>query len=130
MAVAAHPLFSSEQVVPIAGDGCYSPNSSTPSGVLPIRPVLYESHLFTELGGIQCPFWLDGDVKHHLGGLQYTVLCDRSAYASCYKLCVTGDMAMLGWCPPGVFVGIVHLRVPESHTSRPESEYRGCRTLI
>ncbi len=63
------------------------------------------------------PFWLDGDIKHHLGGLQYTVLRDRSVYASCYKLCVTGEMARLGWCPPGVLVGIVHLRVPEPHTA-------------
>src|SRR5258706_13003014 len=30
---------------------------------------------------------------------------------------MTGDMAMLDWCPPGVLVGIVHLRVPESHTA-------------
>src|SRR5258706_3514485 len=52
-----------------------------------------------------------------MGGLQYTVLSDRSAYASCYKLCVTGDMAMLDWCPPGVLVGIVQLEVPESHTA-------------
>src|SRR5258706_2331061 len=130
MAVATHPLFSSVQVVLIAGDGCYSPNGSTPSGVLPIRPVPYESCPFTELGGIQCPSWLDGDVKQHLGGLQYTVLRDCSAYAPCYKLCMTDDMAMLGWCPPGVLVGIVHLQVPESHTSRPESEYRGGWTPI
>src|SRR5258706_203593 len=43
-----------------------------------------------------------------MGGLQYAVLCDRSAYASCYKLCVTGDMAMLDWCPPGVSVSTVN----------------------
>jgi len=100
-----------------AGEGSYSPNSSTLSGVLPDRPVPFESCPFTELGGIQCPFWLDGDVKHHLRGFQYAVLRDRSVYASCYKLCVTGDRAELGWCLPGVLVGIVHLRVPESHTA-------------
>src|SRR5258706_15744876 len=50
--------------------------------------------------------------------VQYTVLHDRSAYASRYKLCVTGEMVfLLGWCPPGVLVGIVHLRVPEPHTA-------------
>ncbi len=130
MAVAAQPLFISVRVVPIAGDGCYSPNGSTPSGVLPISPVPLASCPFTELGGIQCPSWLDGDVKQHLGGLQYAVLHDRSVYASCYKPCVTGDMALLDWCPPGVLVGIVHLRVPESHTSRPESGYRGSWTPI
>ncbi len=52
-----------------------------------------------------------------MGGFQYAVLRDCSAYASCYKLCVTGDMVELGWCPPGVLVGIVHLQVPESHTA-------------
>src|SRR5258706_99657 len=63
-------------------------------------------------------------IKHQMGGLQCAVLHDRSAYASCYKLCMTGDMAMLSWCPPGVLVGIVHLRVPESHTAG-QSQSRG-----
>src|SRR5258706_16399610 len=34
-----------------AGEGCYSPNSSTPSGVLPNIPVPFESCPFTESGG-------------------------------------------------------------------------------
>src|SRR5258706_4783215 len=50
-----------------------------------------------------------------------------SAYASRYKLCRPGcrfplhfwvaRSATLDWCPPGVLVGIVHLRVPEPHTA-------------
>ena len=30
---------------------------------------------------------------------------------------MTGDMVKLDWCPPGVLVGRIHLRVSESHTA-------------
>jgi len=58
------------QVNRSAGEGSYSPNGSTPYGVLSKKPVPLASRPFTELAGIQCPYRFDGDVKQHLGGLQ------------------------------------------------------------
>ena len=61
-----------------ASEGSYSPSGSTPSGVLPDELVTLESHLFTELVGIQCLVQFNRDVKQHLGGLQYTVMNDQT----------------------------------------------------
>src|SRR5258706_16264427 len=55
---------------PFTGTGSYSPSGSTPPGVLSLVSVPLESRPFTELAGIQCPYWLDGDLKQHMGGLQ------------------------------------------------------------
>src|SRR6267154_432799 len=95
--------------------GSYSPSGSTPPGVLPYAPALLESCPFTELAGIQCPVRLDGDIKQHTGGLQHTILDDHLPLHC--PGCETGDMVKLDWCPPGVLVGMIHLRVSESHTA-------------